>query len=72
MTALDPRIRRRRRAAAVAVICGAGAATSVAFGRHVATRGPESMVLQDVGIAVAIVLILGGLIALVLAHRRSR
>lgn len=68
MNTNDPRTRRRR-AGAMAAICGGSAATSAALGHHAASHGPQSLMWQDIGFALAIVLIVVALAAYVVAAR---
>ncbi len=63
----DPE-KRRRSAGAIAAICGGSAASMSAI--SATGHNAKSVVLQDVGIAAAIVLIIIALVACVVAARR--
>ena len=70
---LNPSARRRRRTGAVTAICGGGAASSIsvaAAGHHAADAVPHAPIWSDVGIAVAIGLVIA-IIACAVAARRS-
>lgn len=68
MTSRDPE-KRRRSAGAIAAICGGSAASMSAI--SAAGHNAKSVVLQDIGIAAAIVLIIIALAFCVRAARRS-
>ncbi len=62
---------RRRRAGVIAAVCGGGAASTIGLSQHLA-RGPQGIVWQDIGLAVAIVLIVVAIVACVVATRGGR
>ena len=66
----DPVTQRRRRSGAIAAICGSSAAASATLGHHATSHGPDVLVWQDIGAAVAVVLIVVALAACVISLRR--
>jgi len=67
----DPRVRRRR-AGAIAAISGGGAASAIGISRHAGASGADAILWQDIGLAVAVVLIAAAVAVMAVASRRPR